>query len=88
MPPTLLRRRLTLDSERDDPLSWALAPPENETPVEQAARLAAQADAQRRSDAIDEEINRQRLEIKKAPKPVRVLLLGAFALPCYLLLVN
>ncbi|KIM45068.1 hypothetical protein M413DRAFT_441725 [Hebeloma cylindrosporum] len=77
MPRTrFLRRRSTLDLERDDPLAWALAPPENESPLEQAARLAAQADAQKRSDAIDEEINRQRLEIKKAPKPVRVLLLG------------
>lgn len=74
--PRFLRRRSTLDLEREDPFAWALAPPENETPVEQAARLSAQADAQKRSDAIDEEINRQRLEIKKAPKPVRVLLLG------------
>jgi guanine nucleotide-binding protein subunit alpha len=86
MSPTLfLRRRSTLDLDRDDPLSWALAPPENETLVEQAARVAAQADAQRRSDAIDEEINRRRLEIKKAPKPVRVLLLGVSAIPCHFL---
>lgn len=75
--PRFLRRRPTLELERDDPLAWALAPPENETPAEQAARLSAQEEAQKRSDAIDEEINRQRLEIKKTPKPVRLLLLGS-----------
>ncbi|KAJ3507338.1 hypothetical protein NLJ89_g6356 [Agrocybe chaxingu] len=71
-----LRRRSTIGNEDDDPLSKALAPPDHETPAEREARLAAQAEAQKRSDAIDEEINRQRLENKKAPKPVRVLLLG------------
>ncbi|KAF8973195.1 guanine nucleotide-binding protein alpha-4 subunit [Flammula alnicola] len=75
--PLFLRRRLTLlDPEKDDPLTKAMAPPENETPEELEARLAAQAEAQQRSDAIDEEINRQRIEMKKAPKCVRVLLLG------------
>lgn len=66
-----------MDPDRDDPLSKAIAPPENETHEEMQARLAAQAEAQKRSDAIDEEINRQRSEMRRAPKSVRVLLLGA-----------
>lgn len=73
-----LRRHSTYDLEKDDPLTKAMAPPPNETPEETEARLLAQDEAQRRSDAIDEEINRQRNLDKKAPKCVRVLLLGKF----------
>lgn len=71
-----LRRHSTFDHEKDDPFASALAPPVNETPEEREARLLAQAEAQKRSDAIDEELNRQRNVDKKAPKCVRVLLLG------------
>lgn len=74
--PKFLRRRSTHELEKDDPLTRAIAPPENETPEEREARLLAQAEAQKRSDAIDEEINRQRIADRKAPKCVRVLLLG------------
>lgn len=74
--PTFLHRHSTLDHERDDPLARAIAPPENETPGERTARLLAQAEAKKRSDAIDEEIDRQRAADRKAPKCVRVLLLG------------
>jgi hypothetical protein len=61
----------------DDPLTKLMQPPEDETPEELQARLFAEAEALKRSNAIDEEINRQKQELKKAPKPVRVLLLGA-----------
>ena len=61
----------------DDPLTKLMQPPEDETPEELNARLVAEVEAQTRSNAIDEEINRQKQELKKAPKPVRVLLLGA-----------
>ncbi|KAF8813717.1 guanine nucleotide-binding protein alpha-4 subunit [Phlegmacium glaucopus] len=71
-----LSRRPTIDLEKDDPLMKVLAPPENETPTEREARLLVQAEAQKRSDAIDEEINRQKIMEKRAPKCVRVLLLG------------
>ena len=71
-----LRRHATFDHEKDDPLTKAIAPPENETNEEREARLLSQAEAQKRSDAIDEEINRQRAADKRAPKCVRVLLLG------------
>ena len=71
-----LRRHSTFDPEYDDPLTRAMAPPINETPAEREARIFSQAEAQRRSDAIDEEINEQRIVDKKAPNCVRVLLLG------------
>lgn len=60
----------------EDPLTKALAPPPDETEEQREARLEAEREAKRVSDAIDEEINRQRIAEKKAPKPVRVLLLG------------
>lgn len=62
-------------SDDDDPLAQALAPPPNETPQEREKRLAAEAEAQKRSDAIDEELNRQRQAEKKEPC-IRILLLG------------
>ncbi|RXW21319.1 hypothetical protein EST38_g4531 [Candolleomyces aberdarensis] len=61
--------------EEDDPLDKAMAPPPNETPEEREKRLADEAEAQRRSDAIDEEINKQRLAEKREPH-IRILLLG------------
>ncbi|KAG5638788.1 hypothetical protein H0H81_010017 [Sphagnurus paluster] len=59
----------------DDPLTRAMAPPPNETDAEREARLQAEKEAQRRSDAIDEELNRQRIQEKKV-HCVRILLLG------------
>jgi guanine nucleotide-binding protein subunit alpha len=59
----------------EDPLSKALAPPPDETEVEREARLAAEGEAQRRSDMIDQELSRQRV-VEKKTKCVRVLLLG------------
>jgi hypothetical protein len=72
-----LRRHSTVDVQyHHDPLSRAIAPPVNETTEERQVRLLTQAEAQRRSDAIDEEINEQRIADRKATKCVRVLLLG------------
>ncbi|TBU43440.1 G-protein alpha subunit [Dichomitus squalens] len=58
-----------------DPLAYILAPPPNETEEQRMARLAAEAEAKRISDAIDEELQRQAKELKRAPKPVKILLL-------------
>lgn len=68
-------RRQSLIREDVDPLTRAMAPPPNETETERQDRLAAEKEAQKRSDAIDEELNRQRLAEKRV-KCVRVLLLG------------
>ena len=63
----------------DDPLTRAMAPPPNETPQQRAERVAAAMEAQRISDLIDEELNRQRAAEKKGQKPVKILLLGEHA---------
>lgn len=63
-----------------DPLAYVMAPPPNETEEQRQARLAAEAEAKRISDAIDEELQRQAKAEKRAPRPVKILLLGASAM--------
>ncbi|KAG9311698.1 guanine nucleotide binding protein, alpha subunit [Chiua virens] len=65
-----------LKSSDEDPLARAIAPPSNESPFERDHRIASELEAKRVSDAIDEELNRQRIADKKSPKPVKILLLG------------
>lgn len=72
MPAKVLPRR----SSDNDPLADALAPPSNETPAEREARLVAEKEAKEISDTIDEELDRQRIAEKKAPKSLKILLLG------------
>ena len=60
-----------------DPLAYVMAPPPNESDEQKQARLAAEAEAKRISDAIDEEIQRQAKAEKSARRPVKILLLGA-----------
>ncbi|KAJ6551401.1 guanine nucleotide-binding protein alpha-4 subunit [Mycena capillaripes] len=48
----------------------------DEPPEERAARLAREQEAKKRSDLIDEELNRERIAEKKGIKPVKILLLG------------
>lgn len=72
------KRRTTSE---DDPLTRAIAPPPNETSAERELRLAAEQEAKRVSDAIDEELNRQRTADKRNPKPIKILLLGASPTP-------
>ncbi|KAI0711310.1 G-protein alpha subunit [Earliella scabrosa] len=59
-----------------DPLAYLMLPPPNETEEQKQARMAAEAEAKRISDAIDEELQRQAKAEKRAPKPVKILLLG------------
>ncbi|KAF8067667.1 guanine nucleotide binding protein, alpha subunit [Lyophyllum atratum] len=59
-----------------DPISKALEPPPNETPDQRQARLRAEAEAKHVSDTIDEELQRQWAEKKRAPRALKVLLLG------------
>ena len=65
------RLNLIISCKRD----VLMKPPPNETPEEREKRLADEAEAQRRSDAIDEEINKQRLA-EKRESHIRILLLG------------
>jgi guanine nucleotide-binding protein subunit alpha len=71
--PTSKRLRVS----EDDPLTRAIAPPSYESPQERDERLAAEQEAKRVSDAIDEELNKQRISEKKGPKAIKILLLGA-----------
>ncbi|RDB30446.1 Guanine nucleotide-binding protein G(i) subunit alpha-2 [Hypsizygus marmoreus] len=59
-----------------DPLAKMTEPPPDETPTQREARLRAEAEAQHVSDTIDEELERQRVAEKKAPRALKVLLLG------------
>lgn len=70
----------------DDPLARAIAPPSNESQHQRELRMRAEQEAQRISDAIDEELNRQRIADKKSPKPIKILLLGPST--CTLLVVS
>ena len=58
----------------DDPLAYVFAPPPNESEHERENRMRAEDEAKKRSDAIDEEINKQRITRKN--RPVKILLLG------------
>lgn len=58
-----------------DPLDELLRPPQGETEEDRVIRLAQEAEARRRSQAIDESIKAERIEQKKK-SVVRLLLLG------------
>ncbi|KAJ6588467.1 heterotrimeric G protein alpha subunit [Mycena capillaripes] len=60
----------------NDPFYEIMRPPPDETPAQMTARLKREADAQRISDNIDEDIKRDRAQQRKARKELRILLLG------------
>ncbi|KAF9450753.1 G-alpha-domain-containing protein [Macrolepiota fuliginosa MF-IS2] len=60
----------------DDPLTLALMPPPDETPEQRQVREAAEAEAKRVSDEIDEQIKRERENERRRKRPVKLLLLG------------
>jgi hypothetical protein len=59
----------------EDPLARVFAPPPNEPHHDKENRVRAEQEAKKRSDAIDEEINRER-NARKNSRPVKILLLG------------
>nr|GAT53069.1 predicted protein [Mycena chlorophos] len=64
-------------SQLSDPLSFVLQPPADETPTQRTARLAKEQEEKRVSDAIDEDLRKERNDKKKRSKrEVKVLLLG------------
>jgi len=71
----MVRRRLPIMSEPDDPFLLAMAPPAFETPAQRAEREAEEEKARRMSELIDEQIQKDMLELRKRA-PVKVLLLG------------
>ncbi|EKM76630.1 hypothetical protein AGABI1DRAFT_102244 [Agaricus bisporus var. burnettii JB137-S8] len=60
----------------DDPLTLAIQPPPDETPEQRQIREAAEAEAKRVSDEIDEQIKKEKELSSKKRKPVKLLLLG------------
>ncbi|KAF8205858.1 guanine nucleotide binding protein, alpha subunit [Mycena galopus ATCC 62051] len=62
--------------DETDPISWALAPPQNESPEDQQSRLLMERAAKLASDEIDAQLQRERQQSKRLPKPVKILLLG------------
>lgn len=61
---------------QDDPLSFAIRPPDVETELDRRARLQREADAKRISDVIDEQLKIDRRNYDKSKQDVRLLLLG------------
>jgi hypothetical protein len=59
-----------------DPFAAFIAPPPGETPAEKSVRERREAEAQRISDKIDEDIRHERESQKQQKGIVRVLLLG------------
>lgn len=59
-----------------DPLTLAAAPPKDETPAQKIVREKSEMEARRISDAIDEQIKREKAAVKRRKRPVKVLLLG------------
>ena len=57
---------------QDDPLSFAIRPPDVETELDRRARLQREADAKRISDVIDEQLKIDRRNYDKSKQDVRV----------------
>lgn len=57
---------------QDDPLAFALRPPETETETEKRIRLQAEGDAKRISDTIDEELKQERKKLERLKQDVKV----------------
>ena len=66
----------------DDPLTLALQPPADETPEQRQVREAAEAEAKRVSDEIDEQIKQERENERRRKRPVKLLLLGEYLMLC------
>ncbi|KIJ63005.1 hypothetical protein HYDPIDRAFT_134688 [Hydnomerulius pinastri MD-312] len=67
---------MVFNHDATDPLAVVTAPPPDETPEEKAAREEREAEAQRISNMIDEDIREERVTLKKQEQIVKILLLG------------
>lgn len=61
-----------------DPIAAALTPPMDESPEQRHNRILTERAAKKVSDEIDEQLSRERQQAKRQPKPVKILLLGAW----------
>lgn len=78
MAPSAQSRYLSSTDSTDDPLAFALRPPDGETEEERRERLAQEARNKEQSDLIDEQLKAERetLRRRKAAGEVKLLLLG------------
>ena len=63
-------------AQDDDPLTLAMAPPPDETPVERAERERKEHEALQRSRQIDAELKNAKAALKRQKRAIRVLVLG------------
>ncbi|KAJ7448899.1 guanine nucleotide binding protein, alpha subunit [Mycena latifolia] len=59
-----------------DPIAAALAPPANESLEDRRLRIQSERAAKQVSDEIDEQLSKERQQLKRQAKPVKLLLLG------------
>jgi guanine nucleotide-binding protein alpha-1 subunit len=57
---------------QEDPLSFAVRPPDVETDIERRARIQREVDAKRISDIIDEQLKIDRRNFERSKQDVRV----------------
>ena len=57
---------------QEDPLSFAVRPPDVETEIERRARIQREVDAKRISDIIDEQLKTDRRNFERSKQDVRV----------------
>ncbi|KAJ7618804.1 guanine nucleotide binding protein, alpha subunit [Roridomyces roridus] len=62
--------------EDRDPISLAIAPPRNESSRDRQLRMMGERAAKQVSDDIDDALSRERQQVRRQPKPVKILLLG------------
>lgn len=67
---------MRFSSEAEDPITFLLKPPTNETLQQREVRLHNEAEAKRVSDQIDEGIKAERALWKKRKETTKLLLLG------------
>ncbi|KIK81720.1 hypothetical protein PAXRUDRAFT_15081 [Paxillus rubicundulus Ve08.2h10] len=67
---------MVFNYDASDPLAVVTAPPPNELPQDKAAREEREAEAQRISDQIDEEISADKAALREKEQTVKILLLG------------
>ncbi|KAI9459695.1 guanine nucleotide binding protein, alpha subunit [Lactarius psammicola] len=63
-------------SSSNDPFEAFLRPPPDETPAQREMRILAEQQAKQVSDAIDEQLRVERVELKRNRPDVKILLLG------------
>ncbi len=73
---TMVAAKSVPQNNRTDLFEAVLRPPLDETPAQRDARIRAEQNAKRVSDAIDEQLRTERAGLKRSRPDVKILLLG------------